>query len=109
MHQAGERVHLLVNKMMMESQINLVGEGYNILSFIILILFLLKTNIEKILFMYTMSLIFVVLLLRLVGRAAVTGCHQWFHSEDFSRVVHPPEVHVNVLHKFHDLCSLNRI
>ncbi|KAF3672769.1 hypothetical protein FXO38_05961, partial [Capsicum annuum] len=55
MHQAGERVHLLVNKMMMESQINLVGEG-------------------------------------LVGRAAVTGCHQWFHSEDFSRVVHPPEV-----------------
>ncbi|KAM3398811.1 transcription factor LHW [Capsicum galapagoense] len=55
MHQAGERVHLLVNKMMMESQINLVGEG-------------------------------------LVGRVAVTGCHQWFHSEDFSRVVHPPEV-----------------
>lgn len=55
MNQAGERVHLLVSKMMMESQINLVGEG-------------------------------------LVGRAAVTGSHQWFHSEDFSRVVHPPEV-----------------
>ncbi|CAN4119157.1 unnamed protein product [Withania somnifera] len=55
MNQAGERVHLLVNKMMMESQINLVGEG-------------------------------------LVGRAAVTGSHQWFHSEGFSRVVHPPEV-----------------
>ncbi|CAN4120168.1 unnamed protein product [Withania somnifera] len=54
-NQAGERVHLLVNKMMMESQINLVGEG-------------------------------------LVGRAAVTGSHQWFHLEGFSRVVHPPEV-----------------
>ncbi|KAK4709229.1 hypothetical protein R3W88_030154 [Solanum pinnatisectum] len=55
MNQAGERMHLLVNKMMMESQINLVGEG-------------------------------------LVGRGAVTGSHQWFHSEGFSRVVHPPEV-----------------
>ncbi|KAJ8552037.1 hypothetical protein K7X08_028480 [Anisodus acutangulus] len=55
MNQAGERVHLLLNKMMMESQINLVGEG-------------------------------------LVGRAAVTGSHQWFHSEGFSGVVHPPEV-----------------
>lgn len=55
MNQAGERVHLLVNKMMMESQINLVGEG-------------------------------------LVGRAAVTGSHQWFHSEGFRRVVHTPEV-----------------
>lgn len=39
-----------------------------------------------------MLLIFVILLLRLVGRAAVTGSHEWFHSEDFSRVVHPPEV-----------------
>ncbi|XP_060169926.1 transcription factor LHW-like [Lycium barbarum] len=55
MNQAGERMHLLVNKMMMDSQISLVGEG-------------------------------------LVGRAAVTGSHQWFHSEGFSRVAHPPEV-----------------
>ncbi|XP_016510471.1 transcription factor LHW [Nicotiana tabacum] len=55
MNQAGERVHLLVNKMMTESQFNLVGEG-------------------------------------LVGRAAVTGNHQWFHSDGFSRVAHPPEV-----------------
>lgn len=30
MNQAGERVQLLVNKMMMESQINIVGEGYTI-------------------------------------------------------------------------------
>ncbi|KAK4358540.1 hypothetical protein RND71_020769 [Anisodus tanguticus] len=29
---------------------------------------------------------------KLVGRAAVTGSHQWFHSEGFSGVVHPPEV-----------------
>ncbi|XP_015058490.1 transcription factor LHW [Solanum pennellii] len=55
MNQAGERVQLLVNKMMVESQINIVGEG-------------------------------------LVGRAAVTGSHQWFHSEGLSRVVHPQEV-----------------
>ncbi|XP_055833446.1 transcription factor LHW-like [Solanum dulcamara] len=63
MNQAGERVHLLVNKMMMERQINLVGEG-------------------------------------LVGRAAVTGSHQWFHSEGFSRVVHPPEVLKELMGQF---------
>ncbi|KAK4366394.1 hypothetical protein RND71_014274 [Anisodus tanguticus] len=58
-NQAGERVHLLVNRMMMESQ----REG-------------------------------------LVGQAAVTGSHQWFHSEGFSRVAHPPEAREELTHQF---------
>lgn len=44
-----------------------------------------------------MSLIFIIFLLRLVGRAAVTGNHQWFHSDGFSRVAHPPEVHIEII------------
>ncbi|KAM3232101.1 hypothetical protein T459_18035 [Capsicum annuum] len=55
LNQAGENLHFLVNKMMMDNQFNLVGEG-------------------------------------LVGRAAVTGNHQWILSKDLSRDVHPPEV-----------------
>ncbi|KAH0663203.1 hypothetical protein KY284_028134 [Solanum tuberosum] len=54
-NQAGENLHLLVNKMMMDNQFNLVGEG-------------------------------------LIGRAAVTGNHQWILSEGLSRNAHPPEV-----------------
>ncbi|XP_027773601.1 transcription factor LHW-like isoform X2 [Solanum pennellii] len=54
-NQAGENLHLLINKMMMDNQFNLVGEG-------------------------------------LIGRAAVTGKHQWVLSEGLSRNVHPPEV-----------------
>ncbi|XP_019199318.1 PREDICTED: transcription factor LHW [Ipomoea nil] len=51
----GERVQLLVNKMMIENQFNVVGEG-------------------------------------LVGRAAVTGNHQWILSEGYCRETHPIEV-----------------
>ncbi|KAK4719775.1 hypothetical protein R3W88_018113 [Solanum pinnatisectum] len=54
-NQAGENLHLLVNKMMMDNQFNLVGEG-------------------------------------LIGRAAVTGNHQWILLEGLSRNAHPPEV-----------------
>ncbi|KAK6787969.1 hypothetical protein RDI58_016494 [Solanum bulbocastanum] len=54
-NQAGENLHLLVNKMMMDNQFNIVGEG-------------------------------------LIGRAAVTGNHQWILSEGLSRNAHPPEV-----------------
>ncbi|XP_055829921.1 transcription factor LHW-like [Solanum dulcamara] len=55
LNQAGEKLHLLVNKMMMDNQFNLVGKG-------------------------------------LIGRAAVTGNHQWILSEGSSRDAHPPEV-----------------
>ncbi|MCD7446541.1 hypothetical protein HAX54_009224 [Datura stramonium] len=55
LNQAGDSLHLLVNKMMMDNQFNLVGEG-------------------------------------LIGRAAVTGNHQWILSKGFSRDAHPPEV-----------------
>nr|GLL43234.1 transcription factor LHW [Ipomoea trifida] len=51
----GERVQLLVNKMMIENQFNVVGEG-------------------------------------LVGRAAVTGNHQWILSEGYCREAYPIEV-----------------
>ncbi|CAN4099018.1 unnamed protein product [Withania somnifera] len=55
LNQAGENLHLLVNKMMMDKQFNLVGEG-------------------------------------LIGRAAVTGNHQWILSKGLNRDAHPPEV-----------------
>ncbi|KAJ8563432.1 hypothetical protein K7X08_031884 [Anisodus acutangulus] len=55
LNQAGESLHLLVNKTMMDNQFNLVGEG-------------------------------------LIGRAAVTGNHQWILSNGLSRDAHPPEV-----------------
>ncbi|XP_060173237.1 transcription factor LHW-like [Lycium barbarum] len=55
LNQAGESLHLLVNKMTTDNQFNLVGEG-------------------------------------LIGRAAVTGNHQWILSKGLSRDAYPPEV-----------------
>lgn len=52
MNQAGERVQLLVNKMMMESQINIVGEGYTIWTFSLLIFIFFIKSIEKIVCLY---------------------------------------------------------
>ncbi|MCD7458759.1 hypothetical protein HAX54_039097 [Datura stramonium] len=63
LNQAGDSLHLLVNKMMMDNQFNLVGEG-------------------------------------LIGRAAVTGNHQWILSKGFSRDAHPPEVLKELCHNF---------
>lgn len=37
----------------------------------------------------------VILSLRLVGRAAFTGSHQWILSENYRRDAHPPEVYHN--------------
>ncbi|KAG6629589.1 hypothetical protein CIPAW_14G094300 [Carya illinoinensis] len=61
--QAGDKVHSLINVMMINNQVNVVGEG-------------------------------------IVGRAAITGNHQWILSNKHTRAVHPPEVLNEVNHQF---------
>ena len=45
--------------------------------------------------MYIIFLTRVILSLRLVGRAAFTGSHQWILSENYRRDAHPLEVYHN--------------
>lgn len=61
--QSSDTVHLLINKMMMTNQVNIVGQG-------------------------------------MVGRAALTGNHQWILLENYIRDAHPSEVLNDARHQF---------
>jgi hypothetical protein len=85
--QAGDRVRSLINYMMMNNQVNVVGEGYDFSYSICchsLCAFLeTKPNRHHFFCNY----------FRIVGRAAFTGNHQWILSNNYSGDAHPPEVY----------------
>lgn len=92
---AGDRVFALINKMLTNNQVNIVGEGYGFCIFQLCCSSCIQT------FFFSSSLLgsyyqvhkpYFLVLFRIVGRAAFTGNHQWILSNNYSRDVHPPEV-----------------
>lgn len=85
--QLGDRVHSLINDMMINNQVYVVGEGYDFLAFILFYL-LLQVLFLKLSVWGTVFIIF----FRIVGRAAFTGHHQWILSKNYNRDAHLSEV-----------------
>jgi hypothetical protein len=85
--QAGGRLCSLINKMMVNNQVNIVGEGYVFLPFHVPYILVshydcLLCTIESLICYFS----------RIVGRVAFTGNHEWILANNYSKDAHPPEV-----------------
>ncbi|XP_021720561.1 transcription factor LHW-like isoform X1 [Chenopodium quinoa] len=80
--QLSDKVHLLMDRMMMSNHVNVVGEGYALLVIFAFLGLIIHTTVDK---------------CKLVGRAAFTGSHQWIVSGMYNEIAHPAEV-LNEVH-----------
>lgn len=93
-NQAGDRVQQLINKMMLDNHVHVLGEGYATFSHSYFQSHIFKGDFvvnqiyEAIFFPFSS---------RMVGRAAFTGNHQWILANSHIRDAHPPEVFYKLL------------
>ena len=89
---AEDQVTSLMNRMMLDNRVKVVGQGYNYIAFLLYSTFALMLS----LCINDKPKIFAILFARLVGRAAFTGNYLWILSENCAKETHPPEVYHRV-------------
>lgn len=85
---AADKIQSLIDKMMIKNQINIVGEGYALVSVSAFPFTCACFPHFCQLSVYNVGYY----IFRIIGRAAFTGNHQWILSSSYNGDAYPPEV-----------------